>query len=70
MKSYFVIHYLDFFIEMNKNMSWVFELVLCWVSAVFTNQGVDKSLDQKCEAKTKPSKVGFVSYFDFVFFIY
>lgn len=36
-------------------------------AAVDTNQGVEKSLDQNCVAKTDPSKVGFVSCFDFVF---
>jgi len=52
---------------MSKNISWGFPLVLCWVAAVDTNQGVEKSLDQKCVAKTEPSKVGFVSYFDCIF---
>lgn len=47
-----------------------FCMVLCWVAAVDTNQGVGKSLDQKCVAKMEPSNVGFVSYFDFVFSIY
>lgn len=38
------------------------------LGSVDTNQGVDKSLDQNCVAKTEPSKVGFVSSFNKYFF--
>ncbi|OAP04081.1 hypothetical protein AXX17_AT3G09070 [Arabidopsis thaliana] len=48
---------------MSKNISWGFPLVLCWVAAVDTNQGVEKSLDQKCVAKTEPSKCMFPQEF-------